>query len=549
MTTATRAVRRTVKPVIVGPTWERARGEWKLPKRTLGWDVLEWTAQWLQQPDGPNAGEPWRFTDEQARFILWFYALDEGGRFLYRNAVFRRMKGTGKTPMAAAIAATEFVGPCRFGGWRGTQPIAVPHSAAWVRTLAVSKDQTRNMMTLFPSLFTKAAVDEYAIDMGKELIYAHRGRNRIEAITSSYRSLEGGRSSFIVKDENHHWIPANEGIAMADAVARELAKSRDGAARSLTTTNAFNPGEDSDAERDWDAYVEIAEGKSKATGFLYDSLEAPPETVMSDPESLRRGLLAARGDSIWLDIDRLMEEIYDPRTPPSMSRRFYLNQIVAAEDAWVTPAQWESRARPNHEVPEAAIITLGLDGSKSDDHTALIGWDVERDHGFLLGHWDPTRYEDGQLPRDQVDAAVRQAFTKYDVVGFYSDRQHFETYIDKWAEDFGDGLCVAARVKQPVEWDMGARSHDATKASEAFLDAIVEGALTHDGNPTFTQHVENARVRMNNYGTTFGKESRFSSRKVDALAAAVLARQARQDYIALPDSKKRQTDTVEAWFA
>lgn len=541
LTTAALPRRRTKpKPVTVGPTWEKSRGQWKLPRRTLGWDILGWTAEWLQQPDGPNAGASWRFTDEQFRFLLWWYALDEQGKFVYRSGVYRRMKGTGKTPMAAALCAVEFIGPCRFGGWKANRdPIAVPHPAAWVQTVAVSRDQTRNLMTLFPGLFTKAAVAEYGIDLGKEIIYAHRGRSRIEAVTSSPRSLEGGRASFIVKDENHHWIESNEGHAMADVIARNLAKSRDGSARSLATTNAFNPGEDSDAERDWDAHVAILTGKSRATGFLYDSLEAPPETVLSDPASLRAGLLAARGDSVWLDVDRLIEEIYDPRTPPSMARRFYLNQIVAAEDAWVTPQAWIQQARPSKTVSEGSIVTLGLDGSKSDDHTALVACDVETSHMFLLGHWDPQSYSDGQLPRDQVDAAVHQAFKRFDIVGFYSDRQHFETYIDKWAEEFGDQLCVAARVKQPVEWDMGARQHDATKASEAFLDAIVEGALTHDGNPTFTQHVLNARNRPNNYGITFGKESRFSSRKVDCLAAAVLARQARQDYVALPEDKKR----------
>lgn len=543
-----RTVRRAPsKAVTIGPTWQRARGQWVLPRRTLGWKILEWTGDYLQQPDGPRAGEPWDFTDEQVRFVLHWYAVDERGRFAYRRGSLRRMKGWGKDPLGAVLCAVEFVGPCRFGGWDARrEPIVVPHPAAWVQTAAVARDQTRNTMTLFPGLFTKHAISEFGIDLGKEIIYAHHGRSRIEAVTSSPRALEGGRASFVLANELQHWIEANEGHSMMETIGRNLAKSRDGSARALGIMNAFNPGEDSEAERDWDAYVEIAEGKSRATGFLYDSLEAPADTVLSDPKSLRAGLVLARGDSEWLDVDRLVEEIYDPRTPPSMARRYYLNQIVAAEDAWASPQHWVNQARPSHVVPEGAIVTLGLDGSKSDDHTALVGCEVETSHMFLLGHWDPQNAADGQLPRDQVDALVHQAFAKYDVVGFYSDRQHFETYIDKWAEEFGDGLCVAARVKQPVEWDMGARSHDATKASEAFLDAIVEGALTHDANPTFTQHVLNARNRPNNYGITFGKESRFSSRKVDALAAAVLARQARQDYVALPDDRKR-TPAAE-WF-
>jgi len=47
-----------------------------LPERTLGWTVLEWTVEYLRQPDGPEAGQPWRFTPEQVRIVLWWYAVD-----------------------------------------------------------------------------------------------------------------------------------------------------------------------------------------------------------------------------------------------------------------------------------------------------------------------------------------------------------------------------------------------------------------------------------------------------------------------------------------
>src|SRR4051812_32744134 len=82
------------EPVAIGPTWQRdSSGAWVLPERTIGWDVLGWTAEYLRQPDGPDAGGPWRYTDEQARFILWWYALDEDGRFIYRYGMLRRVKG------------------------------------------------------------------------------------------------------------------------------------------------------------------------------------------------------------------------------------------------------------------------------------------------------------------------------------------------------------------------------------------------------------------------------------------------------------------------
>jgi len=124
------------------------------PNRTLGWAVLEWTADHLLQPDGPDAGQPWEYTPEQTRIVLRWYEINEGGSFRHRRGVLRRMKGWGKDPFLASIAAVELCGPCRFGGWDPIGiPIAVAHPAPWIQVAAVSRDQTRNTMTLFPGLF------------------------------------------------------------------------------------------------------------------------------------------------------------------------------------------------------------------------------------------------------------------------------------------------------------------------------------------------------------------------------------------------------------
>jgi hypothetical protein len=98
-----------------------------------------------------------------------------------------------------------------------------------VLTAAVAKDQTRNTMTLFPGLFSDAAIDDYSIDLGKEIIYAHQGRCRLEAVTSSPRALEGPRSTFTLKNETQHWLIEQRGARdgrghrpQRDEVARRI---------------------------------------------------------------------------------------------------------------------------------------------------------------------------------------------------------------------------------------------------------------------------------------------------------------------------------------
>jgi phage terminase large subunit-like protein len=425
-------------------------------------------------------------------------------------------------------------GPCRVGP--GGE--AVPHPAPWIQIAAVSRDQTRTTMRLFPSLFSPDAAERYALDTNREIIYAGGGRGVIEAVTSSPDSLEGGRATLVIRNETQNWRSSNAGHEMAEVIDGNLAKSRDGAARALSLCNAHVPGEDSVGEREWDAYQAIAAGRTRLRDVLYVAVEAPPDTQLDDEESLRAGLVAARGDATWLDTDRHIAEIWDPRTSPSEGRRKYLNQIVAAEDAWVAPFEWDAR-RVSATLEDGELITLGFDGSKSDDHTALVATRISDGCLIPLGVWDPEQFG-GEAPREAIDGTVAKTFELYDVVGFYADVAEWESYIDAWRRTYGAKLAARAGEKHPIAWDMRSRHQAFTRAAESFHDAIVEGALTHNGDDRLAEHVKNARRRPNRWGVSFGKEHRESSRKVDALAAAVLSRIAWADFLALPPSRRRR---------
>ncbi|KPJ64868.1 hypothetical protein AMK68_00085 [candidate division KD3-62 bacterium DG_56] len=503
-----------------------------IPERTLGWQVLGWTREYLLQPDGPHAGEPWIFTDEQARFVLNWYAVDKNGRFIYRYGMYRRMKGHGKDPLGAALCCIEFVGPCRFDRWEGEEPIAKPHMAAWIQTAAVSKEQTRNTMTIFPGMLSPKAREEHRIDLGKEIIYGDEGRRRIEAVTSSPRALEGGRATFILKNETHHWISSNEGHEMSKVIARNAAKSRDGSSRVLAISNAHAPGEDSDAERDYEAWQKVAQKLTPATGILYDCLEAP-ETELGDDESLRDGLVAARGDSEWIDVERLLAEIRDPRTTPAMARRFYLNQIVAEEDKPFDRAQFEALGRRGYEVPKGTLITVGFDGSRRRDHTALIGTEVETGYQWRIGYWEPEVVgEDGELwiNSDDVDQTVAYAFGQWQVWRLYADPYYWSGHLSEWANRYGGERVVAWATNRYRQMAFSLLS---------YRTAIQEGALSHDGDARLIAAIGNAHKHMHNFRDdqdefmwTIQKERPDSPLKIDAAMAACLSWQARIDALA-----------------
>lgn len=614
-----------VVPFSMGPTWDR-NPFWKgprdpqdyiLPELTLGWQVLDWIEKNLlaDETDEHNRPLPFDLTDEQKRFILWFYAIDETGRFLYREVVLQRLKGHGKDPLAAVIAAVEFVGPCRFAGWaardldhlgvRKGEPVGKPHPRAWVQVAAVSLEQTKNTMKLFNGLFTKECIAEHGIDLGKEKIYAYGGQKAIEAVTSSPAALEGNRPTLVIKNETHHWKANNEGIAMAEAIERNATKSKGGAARTLSITNAYEPSAESVARDERESYLKQAAGEAVDTGMLYDTLEAPKEARLRPlfPEEtkgaedrgieplspevkerltrlyIRRVLEAVRGGAWWLDIQGLTNSILSPKSKVSLSRRFWYNQVVANEDAWVDPVAIDAAIDPQvaqlmksvsapHLILEAGWapvskndpIVAFFDGSKTDDSTAIVGCRISDGYCFLIGVWQKPKGEAGKTwkaPRAAVDRRVEEMFERFNVVAFWGDPSHAKDdeedessywmpMLDKWMQKHKDDL-------DPKHWPVksGLRTHainfDMTSAdrTKAFIDAAeqtvedfetlndveeYEPTFKIDGHPVLVQHLKNAIEHPDprGWGMSLSKEQKDSPRKIDVAVCLVGARMLRR---------------------
>lgn len=569
-----------VEPVRIGPSWQaNADGTWALPDLSLGYYLAHrWIPENLQNPNG----SPFQLTSEQARLLTWWYAVDERGRFLYRDGVVQRLKGWGKDPFAAVVAAVEFVGPCRFARFDGDDPVGVENPAAWIQIAATSKDQTRNTMTLFPSLFSKRCIEAHQIDIGKEIIYAHKGARRIEAVTSNPRALEGGRPTFTIANETQHWLEVtNAGHAMWAVIQRNAMKAPDGTSRVMAITNAPEPSEDSVALRTREAWEKQAAGKIMDAGIMYDSLEAPHDAPLdlprdgdeSDDEytartvaTIAKVIEAVRGDSWWVDPEGYARFVVDSRTPPSEARRFAYNQITAAEDAWVDPKHIDNAVR---ELPTSdADEWVGFfDGSKSDDSTGFVGCRLSDGHCVTWGVWEKPAKADGwTVDRFDVDQKVRAVLDSHRVVAFFADPSHakdadgfsyWDAVIDGWHRDYGDKFTTWAVQSGPgrhaVMWDMSSPTNHRTftLAAKQVVTELEEQAkpnapttLTIDGHPLLKAHMRNAREWPNKFGVSLRKVHRESPRKIDLAVCLVGARMLRR--LVLNQPRKDKT-TGELW--
>lgn len=514
---------------------------------TIGWDVLAWAEEFLAQPDGQTAGEPWRWTGTQARILAWWYALDLDGRWLYRRGQIVLPKGSGKSPLAAALSCCELAGPVLFDGFDASgEAVGKFHPSPHVQLAAVSADQTDNTMSLVLAMLREGAASEEieGLDLGVTRV---RTRNGIlQPVTASASSREGQRLTAAILDEPHLWTATNGGIRLAATLRRNLGKMN---GRSIETTNAWAPGEDTVAELTAMYADKIAEQAADGVQRVLDEgvLRFHPQAIvpnLSDLAALRSGLEKLYHDSPWIDVDRIVAEVLDPGTHPADARRFYLNEVTNADDALVTAHEWND-AYLDDVLEPGEEITLGFDGSKNDDATVLVALRVRDRFATVIGASEkPDRAVDWEVDREFFDGLVTSTFAQYRVVGFYSDVAHFESYVDRWSSEYARTLVAHATAKSAVGWDMRGRLAQSTAAVERLVAGIQDRSLRHDGGSLLRRHVLNARRRVNRWGTSFGKERRDSPRKVDGFAALLLADMARADYIASTSKKAQRSGRV-----
>lgn len=555
---------------------------------TLGWQIIEWVHTYLNSLNGTGR---FRLTPEQQRIILHWYSLDpETERPRYREMCLVRSKGSGKDPLAAVLCAVEFVGPCRLGGWSETgEPIAVAHWNPLVQLSAVSKDQNKNTASLFPVLMDKEFQDLFQVQLGVELSYANQRKCSLEIVTSNYRTQEGARPSFVIENETHHWTQTMSGPELHSVLGRNLNKRghADPFARRVMITNAYKPSEESVARTIREGWEDARAGRAVDTEtLLYDSIEVrsdvpllPPKEFWADQDAkypavedrvqwLARLLSEVRGDAFWLDPEQTAREILSPQNQDSWSdsRRFYFNQITAAEESWVDRAdvraailervasrRKEANAELDHyevgwaEVGPSEPVVLFFDGSKSDDATGIIGCRVSDGYCFTVGVWQrpnnlvAEEKERWRVDRDKVDTQLKKAMARFKVVAFWGDPSHakdeenytpyWDSLIDQWHKRYSEELRVWA-VKRDVGghsimWDMTSpvRTTQFVEAAQKTVEDFESLDVTIDGHPALVAHLTNAQEREDEKnGITLGKESRYSSRKIDLAVCLVGAR-------------------------
>ena len=436
------------------------------------------------------------------------------------------------------------------------------------------------------------------------------GGGEIKPATSGAASRDGGLQTFLVLDESHLFVSRAKGMALT--LLRNLTKRGADEPWSLQTTTMYQPGLNSLAEDTYRTAWSVAEGKTKHDQrTLFDHRYAVlPVEELGNEKKLMHALMESHGSVAksedgydhlilpdgrvtrvnpktgkddegyslaspgvepgpskygWMPLERPKNYVPNAGSDPSEAIRFYLNSLTSAMDAWLPESQIQAhlvgrdlyRTGDKRQMMDAwknvigkdEPITLGFDGSVSDDSTALVGCRVRDGLLFLIKleqKPDDARAATWRVDIDAFDGMVRFMMEHYNVVAFFSDNEPWVSLVSQWEMDFGSKLFVgprggkAGKIRFPTnQWSRDIYEAEVAMATnfqyemvdvprhaEPRLESV---ALLAD--PRLVSHFRNARRRERAFGYLVFKETPNSPEKIDAMIAGLLAYTARNRYL------------------
>ena len=541
-----------------------------------------WVERHCVVPDGFHQGRPFRLYDHQLRFFTAFYTVKAaatwnpdrpltGTAFVYRRALEVGPQKLGKDPRGAAHVCLEGAGPALFAGWAETddgyacadngcdcgweypyepgEPMGMRWPTPLIQLTAISEDQTDNVYDALRPMIELGPLADVITKTGEEFIRLPGG-GRIETVTSSAPSRLGQRITFAKQGEAGLYTRRNGMEKVADTQYRNLAGT---GGRAVLDTNAWDPSERSVAQREYE---------SKDDG-VYRQFTLPPVSLsFANKEERRRILRIVYPKDTWrengghVDLESIEAEAAAlAEHDLAQAARFFGNMLVAGSGSAVDPETWDALAKPR-EVAPGTRIALGFDGSVSRDSTvlraatadgyrfSLPGWSWVRPTGDAMRTWAASHPgEEWKIPRSEVEAAVAEAFARFDVGLMRPDAAFWRDEIERWARLYGEEIVVPFDTNSVRQM---------APAFDRWKTAIANGTAPHDGDPVVSEHVK-AMHQKHPSGASRDDDGRLplvptkgdDRRKIDGGLADILAYTAA---MTMPEGAGAPLEPLVAWL-
>lgn len=435
-----------------------------------------------------HLGQPFKTLPFQREILHDLYRLDEDGRRKHRTYLLGLPRKNAKSQLGAALALYHLIADTS-----DSAPQVI--SAAGDRRQArLVFEEAARMVRMSPDLSAVCTVY-------RNQILCNENGGRYEAVSADAGLQQGLNPSMVVFDEYH----VHKNTDLFDALNLGSA-TRNQPLTLVITTAGYDLESPLGLLYRHGQGVRSGEKLDPSFGMTW---YGPPEGEF-DPYD----------EEIWRACNPAFDAFMNvaefrsaaAQTHESAFTRYRLNGWTSAESAWLPHGAWDAVVSDARLEPGDEVV-LGFDGAWKGDSTALIACRLSDCHLQVLGHWEsPTDDPHWRTPAHEVKDTIKEAFRTFQVRELAADPYRFEQTLQELADD---GFPI-------VEYPTNALAR-IIPATSAFYEAVMDGTLSHDGNPSLSRHIGNAVLKEDARGGRITKVYKSSTRHIDLAIAAIVA--------------------------
>lgn len=469
---------------------------------TLGPELADFIEDRFIFGPGSLAGQPAKLDDEKRAALYRLYEVYPKGHRLAGRRRFQRgalewRKGLAKTEFAAWVCGAELhpEAPVRGDGFDAHgDPVGRPVAFPYIPMMAVTEEQVSELAYGVLKYVLEEGPDADMFDISLDRIVRMNDRGRADGmavpVSNSPGSRDGALTTFQHFDEPHRlFLPRH--LAAHETMAANLTKRPLEDPWAFYTSTAGEPGQNSIQENVRGEAEKIDKGEIDDPALFFFARWAGPQhknlmprgATDTQPEVTQKQAMQNRiaaiaeatgpaGEYGPGQFEGIAKNWDRPKADLAYLERVWLNRWRRADSRMFDALRMQELERPGQRIQAGAFVTLGFDGARFKDSTALVATDIATGLQELLGLWERPEYaEDWEVDEVEVTGAVADAFKRYDVWKLYGDPPHWTETMGSWSARWPD---------QIEEWWTNNRKR-AAYAARAYREAIASGSVTFGG--------------------------------------------------------------------
>jgi len=403
---------------------------------------------------GSLAGEPAELDAEKLAALYRLYEVYPQGHRLAGRRRFQRgaiewRKGLAKTEFAAWITFAELhpESPVRCDGFDADgNPVGKPVAFPYIPMLAHTQEQVSELAYGVLKYVVDEGPDADLFDSSLERIIrlgpGGRAEGRAVPVANAPGSRDGALTTFQHADEPHRlYLPSHK--AAHETMSANLSKRPLEDPWMLYTSTAGQPGQNS-IEEDVRLEAEMIDrGEIEDPALMFFGRWAGPEHDDLSTIDLRVAAIAdatgPAGEYGPGQFESIAKQWDRPKADTAYLERVWLNRWRKSNSMAFDLVKVADLCKPGIKIPDGAFVTLGFDGARFRDATGIVATDINTGMQQLVAGWErPEGVDDWEIDEGEINAAMEDAMSRFDVWKFYGDPPMFENTFGTWSVRWPD---------------------------------------------------------------------------------------------------------------